>query len=404
MLALAVMLAALAKVADPVVESPDSFGLYYSGPPCSLGLVDRTFSQFQVNLAEQDMLEGFLVSTPDGEAVLERDGLQPVRLVTNASRADWLLSYPLIMGEIGVWGRTILGSDCKPEEGAFYIEAIFPPKLIQGRIDPRVDLTRRDDVDPLRQAVAAYRHELSLGAPDRDRAGGERSIRAASRLAKRLFELETAMAPEPWRVRLIGGDEEIPQENSVEILLSGSDGSVGVFGHIAAGGGGTVYNVYPNGSDRGASGPVTLADYLFNAQRGHVLRRPTWILRLEGLPAEVVRMFHDDISARVEDLAKGRVPYHPTANNCTIVSLNALSRLGFEVARTRYFTRRFPRPAFVKILSDLPELIADGRLEVGRVEIIYIPQVPIRPESGGAPNRPIRDRSRVKTASMGEPR
>ena len=44
-----------------------------------------------------------------------------------------------------------------------------------------------------------------------------------------------AMALEPWRVRLTGGDEELPASSTVEILLSGSDGAVGVFGHIAAG-------------------------------------------------------------------------------------------------------------------------------------------------------------------------
>ena len=105
--------------------------------------------------------------------------------------------------------------------------------------------------------------------------------------------------------------------------------------------------------------------------------------------------FHKDIQAQVDDLESGRVAYHPTANNCTIVSLKALSHLGFQVAKARYFTRRFPRPAFTKILSDLPHLLASGRLKAGRVEMIYVPQVPIRPTVGGAPNRPLRDRSRV---------
>lgn len=48
-----------------------------------------------------------------------------------------------------------------------------------------------------------------------------------------------------------------------------------------------------------------------------------------------------------------------------------------------------------KILSDLPDLVAGGKLEARRVELIYVPQVPRRPAVGGAPNRPLRDRSKV---------
>ena len=71
------------------------------------------------------------------------------------------------------------------------------------------------------------------------------------------------------------------------------------------------------------------------------------------------------------------------------------TQLGFEVARARYFTRRFPRPAFAHILADLPGLIASGRLPACRIELIYVPQVPTRETEGSAPNRPLRDRSRV---------
>jgi len=399
MLWLALLMQMFADPADPPamsIDPPSAFGAYYSGPPCPEAKIDRTFGQFQVNLAEEALLHGYLISSENGEAILERNGRPPIRLVTNSSRADWLLAYPLITEEIGVWGRTILGGDCEDDDDHFYVEAIFPPSLIQGRIDPRADLMNLRGEQDLRRSVEAYRHLLGHGLPQSAKASHEEvSHSAAARLAKTLFDAEAATAPTPWRVRLFGNDEVLPASTTVEVLLSGSDGSVGVFGHIAAGGDGIVYNVYPNYSERGASGPVPLADYLFNAQRGHALRRPTWILRLEGLPPGVVETFHEDISADVLDLVEGRTPYHPTANNCTIVSLNALARLGFEVARARYFTRRFPRPAFVKILSDLPELIDSGRLDVKRVELIYVPQVPIRPNEGRAPNRPLRDRSKV---------
>ena len=380
------------------VGAPDRFDAYYSGPPCPAGHVDRTFSEFQVNLAaEEVMLSGDLVAGRNGEAMLARDGRPPVRLVTNASRADWLLSYPLMMNQVGIWGRPILLQDCTTDAGSFYVDAVFPPLLIQGPMDPRVDLMGRPGVAPLQKAVRRYRLELSRGMHDEDvsEKPEDGMLRAAGNLVHELFEPDAAVALEPWRVRLFGADDELPESSAVEILLSGSDGAVGFFGHIAAGSGGIVYNVYPKGSDRGATGPIHIADYLFNAQRGHALRRPTWILRLEGLPEDVVSAFHKDIQAQVDDLESGRVAYHPTANNCTIVSLKALGHLGFQVAKARYFTRRFPRPAFTKILSDLPHLLASGRLKAGRVEMIYVPQVPIRPTVGGAPNRPLRDRSRV---------
>jgi hypothetical protein len=384
--------------AGPDPGSPLRFASYYSGPPCPISQADRTFSQFQVNLSpEEGALSGDLVADENGEALLARDGQPPVRLVTNASRADWLLSYPLLMNEVGILGHGILRPDCSTDAESFYVEAIFPPVLLQGRIDPRVDLMERQGVEPLQGAVLRYRRELSRGmrSPKAAEDSQPGMLRAAGDLAEELFVPDASMALQPWRVRLMGGDEELPASDTVEILLSGSDGAVGVFGHIAAGGGGTVYNVYPKGSDRGAPGPVDLADYLFNAERGHALRRPTWILRLEGLPEEVVSAFHRDISALVNELDEGRVPYHPTANNCTIVSLKALGHLGFEVAKARYFTRRFPRPAFTKILSDLPGRIAVGRLGARRVELIYVPQVPTRPAVGGAPNRPLRDRSKT---------
>jgi hypothetical protein len=193
----------------------------------------------------------------------------------------------------------------------------------------------------------------------------------------------------------MGPEHPLPERGTVDVLLSGGDGSVGVFGHISVAAGGIVYNIYPKGSERGAPDLVPLWDYLFNAQRGMALRRPTWILRLEGLPDSLVAGFDHEMRRQVDDIKENRVPYHPTQNNCTTASLKGLSGLGFEVARARYFTRRFPRPAFATILSDLPGLIASGRLPACRVELIYVPQVPTRETEGSAPNRPLRDRSRV---------
>lgn len=115
-----------------------------------------------------------------------------------------------------------------------------------------------------------------------------------------------------------------------------------------------VYDVHPKGSDRGAPGPAPLWDHLFNTQRGQALRRPTWLLRLEGLPVDVARAFHAAMREQIDDILDGRTPYHPTANNCTTVSRGALEGVGFEVAAPRYFTRRFPRPAFVHALARPP--------------------------------------------------
>lgn len=377
---------------------PDRFGIYYPEAPCPTAPVDRSFSQFQVNLApEEEMLSGGLAAGKDGEAVLVRQGQPPVRLVSNASRADWLLSYPLLMDEVGIFGRGILRPDCTPQSGSFYVEAIYPPVLIRGPIDSRVDLMRRADLDGLQRAVRKYGNALDRGmrSPKVARKPEDGKLHQASSLAEELFEKEAAMAADPWRARLLGDDGILPESGTVDVLLSGSDGTVGVFGHIAVGVGGTVYNVYPKGSDRGVTGPVHIADYLFNAQRGHALRRPTWILRLEGVPREKAEEFETSVKEQISDLVEGRTPYHPTANNCTIVSLKSLDRLGFHVARARYFARRFPRPAFTKILSDLPHLVSSGKLQARRIELIYVPQVPVRPSVGGAPNRPLRDRSKV---------
>jgi hypothetical protein len=393
--------AILAANSLAAAQTPAHFGLYYSGPPCAAVRIDRTFSQFQVNLAEEaELVRGRLRAGPDGEAVLVGGGSRPVRLLSNASRADWLLSYPLLEEEVGVWARPILQADCSVATDTLYVEALFPSTLLQGPIDPRLDLSLRPDALTLLSAVARYRQAF---VPDAERDAHETygPRGDAADLEREIFAPGHSTGEMPWRVRLFGDDREIPASTSVEILLSGSDGSVGMFGHISVGGGFEVYNIYPKGSDRGAPGKVPLWDYLFNTQRGQALRRPTWILRLEGLPAGLLAEFHRALEEEIRAIDEGRAVYHPTANNCTVVSLKALEVLGFEVSAARYFTRRFPRPAFEKILARLPRLVLSGRLPVERVELMFIPQVPVRVSEGGAPNRPLRDRGRIAASSGG---
>ena len=380
-------------------EAPARFGQYYSGPPClvSQGQVDRTWSQYQVNLGSDPVLTaGRLMATTAGGAVLVSSDDRDIELLTNASRADWLLDYPLLEDGVGVWGRPILGPGCIEAEGSIYVESLFPTALLESAILPRLDLMGRPDAATLQDAVKRYRWALARRDPQH-RAWAEPApaANAPDRLEQAIFERDAARDRLPWRVRLMGPEDPLPEFGTVDVLLSGGDGSVGVFGHISVGAGGIVYNIYPKGSERGAPDLVPLWDYLFNAQRGMALRRPTWILRLEGLPDDIASRFDAEMRRQVADIKEGRVPYHPTQNNCTVASLKGLSGLGFEVARARYFTRRFPRPAFAHILADLPGLMASGRLPACRIELIYVPQVPTRETEGSAPNRPLRDRSRV---------
>lgn len=402
----AISLGLQAEAAPAGKGAPERFGLYYSGSPCAGGHIDRTYSQFQVNLGrEPRLLRGRLLAGPDGEARLVREGGVPLRLLTNASRADWLLSYPLIGGEVGVWGRPILRPDCTIVEDAFYLESLFPPALLEGVIDPALEVPARGAARGLLVALRAYGATLQHSARafvsesgDNDADDGEDSAArrgSADDLEEALFDPDLASSEAPWRVRLLGGDEELPPDTSVEVVLSGSDGSTGMFGHIAVGAGGQVYNVYPKGSERGSPEPVPLWDYLFNAQRGQALRRPNWILRLEGLPPEAVAALRGEVLEEIRAIQVGRAVYHPTANNCTSVSMRALLRLGFRIPAARYFTRRFPRPAFAWVLARLPRLIATGTVVPKRIEILFVPQVPTRISVGGAPNRPLRDRSRI---------
>jgi len=54
----------LASVGAVAAQAPARFGQYYSGPPCQASLVDRTFSQFQVNLgADSVLVPGRLMAT-----------------------------------------------------------------------------------------------------------------------------------------------------------------------------------------------------------------------------------------------------------------------------------------------------------------------------------------------------
>jgi hypothetical protein len=394
-----ISLVAAAAIGPPAsgADGPARFGQYYSGPPCFASQVDRTWSQFQVNLgSDLTLIAGQLMATTAGGVILVGRDDRALELLTNASRADWLLDYPLLDGGVGVWGRPILGPGCIEAEGSIYVESLFPTALLESAIAPRLDVMQRAGAGPLQEAVRRYRWALAKH-DEQHRAWAEAAPTggAASRLEETIFQRDAARERQPWRVRLMGPEHPLPERGTVDVLLSGGDGSVGVFGHISVAAGGIVYNIYPKGSERGAPDLVPLWDYLFNAQRGMALRRPTWILRLEGLPDSLVAGFDHEMRRQVDDIKENRVPYHPTQNNCTTASLKGLSGLGFEVARARYFTRRFPRPAFATILSDLPGLIASGRLPACRVELIYVPQVPTRETEGSAPNRPLRDRSRV---------
>lgn len=389
----------LGPFASAELQPPEHVGIYYSGPPCSASEIDRTYAQFQVNLAPEPRLEqGVLLSGPTGEAVLLRGPRQALRLLSNASRADWLLAYPMTEEPVAVWGRPILEADCSVAQDSFYVEAIFPPRLLDGPIDPALDLLAGPGDGKLQEAVRAYRWELMTRSARRDHPDERPEKRrgsAAERLEREFFSPENARGLDPWRALLVGPDEPVQRNGSVEILLSGSDGSMGMFGHIAVGVNGMVYNIYPKGSERGAPGMVPIWDYLFNAQRGQALRRPTWVLRLEGLPPAIVSAFKEDLDSRVGEMDRGTIPYHPTGNNCTTTSIEAMGHLGLEVPAARYFTRRFPRPAFGRVLEQIPELVRSGRLPVERAELAFIPQVPVRPLEGGAPNRPLRDRAKL---------
>jgi len=394
----AILASVVLSVSTALASAPGHFDPYYSGPPCPDSHIDRTYSQFQVNLGDEPRLfSGILRSDAEGGArLLEAQG-RTIELVSNSSRAEWLLGYPLLEGKVGVWARPILRPDCSVSESSLYVEAIFPLVLFQGAIDPILDIFRMGGTRELRDAVLRYRRALT-GSED----GVPHSIHhtrrhgsAASHLEKALFSPDLATAERPWRVRLMDSKEPAPGTGSIQILVSGSDGSTGMFGHIAVGVGDHVFNVYPNGSDRGAPGPVPLWDYLFNAERGQALRRPTWVLRLDGISDDVVSTIDREMTELTREMEEGESRYHPTGNNCTLATLKALRRLGFKVAGGRYFTKRFPRPAFSHVLHQVPDLVESGKLNLSGAELWYIPQVPERASVGGAPNRPLLDRSRI---------
>jgi hypothetical protein len=372
----------------PSRRTPDHFELYFSGPPCGEYVADRTFSQFQVNLApESETDSGKLAPGPEGEALLRRDDGRMVRLVSNASRIDWLLAYPYLDHRVRVVVRPILSPDCTHSADTTYVEALYPAILLDETIAPELDLRNRSDHTALRHAVDEMRKALADGAAGH---GGS----AVSRLEDELFAEEVASSPDPWRVVLAGSQRPLPDAAPVDVVLSGSDGGAGLFGHVAVGVDGYVYNVYPKGSDRGAPMAVPLGEYLFSAQRGQALRRPSWVLRIEGLPPHTVEEIREAIERQVDGIDSGERPYHPTRNNCVTACLRSLEPVGIKVSRTRYFTRRFPRPLFSKVLNALPRLAARAGPDGIRIELGFVPQVGVRPLTGGAPNRPMWDRTR----------
>jgi len=391
---------AIGQLLGVSLEPPERIALYYSGARCSATHVDRTYSSFQVNLDEQHRLLTGRLASQEGEAVLLSREAGPVRLVSNASRADWLLAYPLTGSEVGVWGRSIHGEDCARREGIIYMESLYPSLLFEDRIDPRVDLATRIDAAELAEALAGYGWALS----PKSRAEfpphmSPRRRNAMDRLEKTLFSDEWSRMETPWRIRIYGPEgarDAASSARTVSLLLSGSDGSTGMFGHISVAIGHEVFNVYPRGSERGSPGIVPLWDYLFNAQRGQALRRPTWMLRLDGLPEELVASLEARMLAEVGDIEEGRSVYHPVKNNCTTLCVNALAALGLDPPSARYFTKRFPRPAFTRLLEQIKERVSSGRLEIGRAEMAFIPQVPEGPRLGTAPNRPFWDGARLQ--------
>jgi hypothetical protein len=372
----------------PPFPPPDHFELYYSGPPCPEYEADRTFAQFQVNLARHlEAATGALVAGSEGEAFLRLGDGRDVHLVSNASRVDWLLAYPWVDTEVQVIGRSILTSNCTIRRDAFYVEAIYPSILLDEAILPQLNLRTRGDYTALRYAVEGLRKALADGT-----AGPDGS--AVARLEHELYAEEVASASEPWRVLLAGPAQPLSDSSAIDVVLSGSDGGAGLFGHIAVGIDGEVYNVYPKGSERGAPMAVPLGEYLFSAQRGQAIRRPSWVLRIEGLPERTVDEIREAIQRQVDRIDSGERPYHPTRNNCVTACLRSLKPAGIKVSRTRYFTRRFPRPVFSKVLNALPRLVEKAGPDGLRVELWYVPQVGIRPLTGRAPNRPMWDRTR----------
>jgi hypothetical protein len=109
----------------------------------------------------------------------------------------------------------------------------------------------------------------------------------------------------------------------------------------------------------------------------------------------VVDDIREAIREQVERIDSGERPYHPTKNNCVTACLASLEPVGIKVSRTRYFTRRFPRPVFSKVLHALPRIVEKAGPEGIRVELWYVPQVGVRPLTGGAPNRPMWDGTRL---------
>ena len=116
-----------------------------------------------------------------------------IELLTNASRADWLLDYPLLEEGVGVWGRPILGPGCIEANGSLYVESLFPTALLENAISPRLDLMLRPDGAALQESVRRYRWALARrDEQHRARAEPAPSAGAAGRLEKAIFERDAA--------------------------------------------------------------------------------------------------------------------------------------------------------------------------------------------------------------------
>src|SRR6266446_5365506 len=79
---------------------PDHFSLFLPGRICEKAPIRRTLSQVEVNLSSEPKLKlGLLTSGPSNEAILVESG-NLIRLLSNASNPDGLLSYAGLDGEV----------------------------------------------------------------------------------------------------------------------------------------------------------------------------------------------------------------------------------------------------------------------------------------------------------------
>jgi hypothetical protein len=221
------------------------------------------------------------------------------------------------------------------------------------------------DMEPLLQTLESYKAAI---AQAEDGGGASESFR------EQVFSSPESAAERPWAVCLYRDPDREPgsMQGWVEVILSGDDGSGGAFGHIAAGGGGSMINIYPPASDRGATGKVPTSSYLFSVLRGQSLHRPNWLLRLEGVSQETVEKLVDVLSEEARKVQEDEKRFHPTGNNCAVATLKGLEVLGFCIPSWNPRARKSPRRLFEKLLVDLPEIVE--ALQPAVVEFWYFPQ------------------------------